>query len=239
MNAQLQRGFSLVELSLVLVVIGVLAGSAVIPLTSVIRQSHYRQTDAQLAIIREAMHGYLVSHGKLPCPLDNDLINPAKTDATASCQRSLGGVPAAALGIMGERSATGAVLDSWGNPIQYAVSLSDNKTMGQVGVPDWLTTGEPANVGVEHLDAGLSLCRVAAANRCSRVDLIADQIVWVVYSTGESQSATGIQVENQDSDSVFAVTAYSSNVDSPFDDQLVWASRSELVYWLLRANWLP
>jgi len=239
MNAAAQRGFSLVELSIVLVIIGALAGTAVIPLTTSIRQTHYKQTNRQLQSIREAMHGYLVSNGKLPCPVDITSDNAVAADIPNPCILPAGGVPAAELGVMGERAANGALLDRWGRPIQYAVSMTDNKELGTSGFPDWLSAGEPGTVGAEKLLADLQLCRKAVSSGCVRKDLIADQIVWVIYSLGEGNDKNGIQAENQDEDTVFAVSAYSINVDQPFDDQVIWASRSELVYWLLRANWLP
>jgi len=61
----------------------------------------------------------------------------------------------------------------------------------------------------------------------------------VVYSRGESDAPSGLEAENADNDSVFVVSGYSSNQQQAFDDQVIWASRSELVYWLLKANWLP
>jgi len=234
-----ERGFSLVELSIVLVIVGTLAGSAVIPLGSAIRQSHYRQTERQLQSIRMAMHGYLASNGKLPCPVGLNPNNKLGSSESGPCTHSSGGVPAIELGIMGERSTNGELLDRWGRSIRYAVSLADNKSSGTPGYPDWLTTGEAGAVGAENLNADLALCREATNTKCAQRDLIANQIVWVIYSLGEHDGRNGIQIENQDNDNVFAVSAYSSHADQPFDDQIIWASRSELVYWLLKANWLP
>lgn len=239
MSTDSQHGFSLVELSIVLVIVGTLAGSVVIPLSSSIRQSHYKQTNSQLNSIRDAMHGYLASTGKLPCPVDIESDVSVNIDETSICTRSAGGVPAVAIGVMGERAANGALLDRWGRPIYYAVSMTDNDTFGTSNSPDWLTIGEPAIVGAENLSADLQLCRHTATKACARRNLVADQIVWVIYSLGESDDSKGLQGENQDNDTVFTVSAYSMNAESPFDDQIIWASRSELVYWLLKANWLP
>lgn len=239
MNSVSQNGFSLVELSIVLIIIGTLAGSAVMPLSSSIRQSHYKQTNAQLESIRQAMHGYLASTGRLPCPVDIESGTAVNSDEPRVCSRAAGGVPAAALGVMGERAVNGALLDRWGRPIYYAVSMSDSDKFGTPGYPDWLSVGELGAVGAENLSADLQLCKNTANNTCARKDLVANQIVWVIYSLGERSGRKGVEGENQDNDKVFTVSSYSINPDRPFDDQIIWASRSELIYWLLKSNWLP
>lgn len=258
-----QNGFSLVEMSIVLLIMGVLSSSVVIPLVSTMKQARIKQTAAQLANIRQAMHGYLVSVGRLPCPVkttglmnkpafsqaDNNVVNKvleSVSDAAAEqhnrlqvCDVQHGGVPAAVLGVMGEQSVNGALLDAWGRPYHYSVSWSDHQALGRPGSPDWLSVGEPAAVGISNLEGELVLCRSVASSSCLAKDVIANQIVWVIVSEGLIQGDVGLQSENTDMDKVFVQSAFSSNHQQPFDDQLIWASRSELVYWLLRANWLP
>lgn len=232
----LSNGFSLVELSIVLVIVGVLASAAVAPLSGSIRQARFKQTQIQLETIREALHGYLISSGRLPCPLD---ASSELLPSNDQCSTSHGALPGAILGVMGQRSATGALLDPWGKEYVYAVSMNDHESSGTQSRPDWLTVGEPVAVGASQLGADLSLCRKQSSGNCPAKDLIASDIVWVVFSKGESDGSTGAELENQDSDTVFAVSAYSSNKEQPFNDQFAWASRSELIYWLLKAEWLP
>lgn len=234
-----EQGFSLVELSIVLLVIGMLSSSVVIPLVSSMKQARVKQTTAQLSHIRQAMHGYLASAGRLPCPINIDRRAFEQHDIDQPCAVAHGALPAAPLGVMGEQSATGALLDPWGRPYHYSVSLTDHQEFGQVGVPDWLSMGEPAAVGASNLEAAMELCRVVSSKSCSARNLIANQIVWVIFSEGQMNEGLGLQSENRDRDNVFVHSAYSSNPNQPFDDQLIWASRSELVYWLLKANWLP
>jgi len=234
-----EHGFSLVELSIVLIIIGLLVGTAAVPLSSSINQSRYKYTTAQLENIREAMHGYLISTGKLPCPVSIDFSEQVGLVSDGICATQHGAVPATTLGVMGERSANGALLDVWGRAYRYSVSLSDHAQLGVSGEPDWLTIGEPAAVGAQNMFAELQLCRTTAANDCANKDLIANQIAWVVYSTGANDGVEALEAENVDNDHVFAVSGYSSSEEHPFDDQIIWASRSELVYWLLKASWLP
>jgi len=234
-----QQGFSLVELSIVLVIIGLLVGTAVAPLSSSIKQARYKRTDAQLTNIREALLGYLISTGRLPCPIPLSENQSGVDSSSIVCSMQYGALPASTLGLLGERSEQGALLDAWGHEYLYSVTQADHDEHGTVGSPDWLTVGELAAEGTENLFAELQLCRALADNNCSQKNLIANQIVWVVYSRGESDAAQGLETENADKDTVFAISGYSSNKEQAFDDQVIWASRSELVYWLLKANWLP
>ncbi len=233
------HGFSLVELSIVLVIVGLLTSAAVVPLSSTYRHARYKQSQLQLQSIREAMHGYLVTTGRLPCPLANTTTHSGNSLQGEYCRVEQGGLPAVELGLMGERSKAGALLDAWGREFHYAVSLADHDTRGSANTPDWLTTGEPATVGAGQLVADLQLCHTNVSAACPQRALIADQIVWVILSYGESNSGTGTETENQDNDRVYVHSPFSTNAEQPFDDQIIWASRSELVYWLLKANWLP
>jgi len=234
-----QRGFSLVELSIVLIIVGLLVGTAATPISSSIKQARFKRTVAQLNNIHEVLTGHLIATGRLPCPLRFNAVQPDDATTTSPCLTQHGALPATALGLVGARSPGGGLLDEWGREYLYAVSLADHQQLGELKAPDWLTTGEPAAIGAENLSADLQLCRSVAANNCAAKNLIANQIVWVVHSRGENDNADGLESENADNDKVFTISGYSSNQQQPFDDQLIWASRSELVYWLLKANWLP
>ena len=231
--------FSLIEISIVLIIVGLLAGAAVAPLGHSVQQARYRQAQHQLQAIRVALHGYLVSAGHLPCPLASGETDSAKQSPDQLCNTRQGGLPAVSLGLLGVRSATGSLLDPWGREYQYAVSLSDHPSRGRVNVPDWINAGELASVGAEALSADLQLCVRSVNGLCPQNALVATQIVWLVFSHGETHATAGVENENNDRDAVFAHSPYSIKQNNRFDDQMVWASRSELVFWLLKANWLP
>ena len=250
------HGFSLVELSIVLIVIGLLTSAAIEPLQAMVDRHRVQGTQRALEAAREALIGHIVATGVLPCPvarrggsLEEGIVWSTGTSATATvgtslnasaqrpCETSAGALPAVALGVAGATDTQGSPVDGWGNSLYYAVSLADHASLGEPGLPDWTSPGEVGRVGVANLEADLSLCSVLAAARCPRRALRSDQIVAVVWSTGEDVSQHGIQGENQDGDKVFAVGEFSQVESTAYDDQLLWLSRSELSYWLLRANW--
>jgi prepilin-type N-terminal cleavage/methylation domain-containing protein len=237
---QHQKGFSLVEIAIVLIILGVLTRGAIGPLAGMIEQSSRNQTELTLERVRKALIGHVIATGSLPCPqpLNSDVASLASDDSTA-CRRSFGAVPGNAIGVMGEMNADGLLVDAWGRPLHYVVSLANHVTHGNPELPDWTTPGEPAAVGIASLTAGLGLCAVMAAGDCPRRQQRAGQVVVLVYSLGADASVAGDQGENQDDDAVFVTQPVSRVAGQEFDDQLIWISRSELHYWLLRAAWLP
>src|SRR5688572_18807822 len=63
-----QRGFTLIELAVVVVVIALLLGSLLYPLNTQVEQRNVAQTQRVLEETREALIGYAMIHGRLPRP---------------------------------------------------------------------------------------------------------------------------------------------------------------------------
>jgi len=242
MKQHLQSGFSLIEMSIVLIIVGALAGSLVTPMRDSIMHAKRRSAQEQLIVLREAMHGYLIAHGHLPCPVSLSEVNAdlaAQKTNNASCAFFHGGFPAVELGVLGERSEQGLLLDPWGNPIRYALTGIDHDLLGRTGIADWADPHELADIGAGNIAADLELCRESSIAECPNKHLIASDIVWVVYSTGMHSNPSAAEKENQDDDKQFTLRSFSINDEHAFDDHIIWASRSELIYWLLKANHLP
>ncbi|MDR1423040.1 MAG: prepilin-type N-terminal cleavage/methylation domain-containing protein [Azoarcus sp.] len=62
------RGFSLIELALVLAILGLLSSALVAPLAARIEASQRREADAMLDDIANALVGFALLHRRLPCP---------------------------------------------------------------------------------------------------------------------------------------------------------------------------
>ncbi len=122
-------GFSLLEMAIVLLIIAILATAVGIPLASQLDQQRTADTQKQLEAIKEAIYGFAIANGRLPCPaIDGDNYGAASSNGSESpaggpCTVKLGYVPAATLGISNIDS-TGLALDAWGssaNRILYGV----------------------------------------------------------------------------------------------------------------------
>ena len=61
------RGFTLVELALVIGIIGFLLGALLVPLATQVQQRNRRETEKHLESIKEAMYAFAIVEGRLPC----------------------------------------------------------------------------------------------------------------------------------------------------------------------------
>ena len=62
------RGFTLVEIAVALFIVTLVLGSILVPLTSQVEQRQISDTRKTLEEIKEALMGFAVANGYLPCP---------------------------------------------------------------------------------------------------------------------------------------------------------------------------
>lgn len=85
-------GFTLMELTVVLVIVGLLLGGLLVPLSAQRDVEFVKATDKSLADIREALIGFAVINGRLPCPADKTIasgVTGAGVEATAGSGTTL------------------------------------------------------------------------------------------------------------------------------------------------------
>ena len=118
------RGFSLVEMALVLLIVGLLA-AVFLPATNVmLDNSRRKETRAKLEALEQAMVRFVLANRRLPCPADGDLppgnanqgLELAAGGACTALALTNGVVPWRSLGI----SQTDA-MDAWNTMISYRV----------------------------------------------------------------------------------------------------------------------
>ena len=244
------NGFTLVEMALVLLILGVLTRAAITPLVAAQEHRHTRSTAHQLEMIRESVIAYVVAYGALPCPVStvnrlasepSSLNNYRKStrEDSSECVDERGGVPAKVLGLSGTIDDNGALTDAWNRPYLYAVSLANHAVRGNQSQADWTHAGEAAQVGVSNLSADIVICMNMQSSDCRARDVRANQVAFMVLSHGRNSTAAGAQKENLDDDQVFLLQPESQLDSNYFDDQLVWATAADIMYWMLRMGWLP
>lgn len=207
------RGFSLVELAVVLAMVALLTGGLLWPLAAQREQQQLNQTRHTLEDIRNALLGHAVLYGYLPCPgTVSDPANSSYGIAPASCNSAPaaeGRLPWKTLGV--------AETDSWGNYWCYRVDRNF------AGSAITLNT----NFSVDALSV-----RDSAANSLTTTT---ERPVALVYSAGRNMQADGHNASFESSNGI-----YQSDDASPgFDDQLIWLSRPQLYERLLAAERLP
>lgn len=226
MNSPRLNGFTLVELAVVLAIFGLLLGIMVIPLGTQVDQQRYAEAQRQLNAVHEALLGFAIANGRLPCPADGTLASGAALAGTenkpgVACAAAEGVLPWATLGV--------PELDPWGLRLTYRVAtgFADDPGLGMQA--SFLIT-----------DAGNIVVTNGAVN-------IATGLPAVVVSHGKNglgafrpdgtqvPNAAGNELENANSNVSFV-----SQLPAPnFDDLVVWVSPNVLKTRLVAANRLP
>lgn len=249
-------GFSLLELAIVLLVMGLLLGGLVMPLTARVEQQRIDGTTRQLEDARAALAGYAIANDALPCPATPGSNGRASTTATG-CTTRHGFLPAVTLGLPGARNEDQLLLDAWGNPIRYSVTASDADGDGNW---DFLRPGEMRNVTVATLAPDLRVCTTQAGSSptacASNATTVVATAPAVLLSMGKDFATGGSAEELENvgatlgggpsgraypvaSDTVFVSRAPSEAAGGEFDDLVTWVSPSAFYGQLVAAGRLP
>lgn len=121
------RGFTLIELAVVIVIVALVLGALLVPLATQIQTRQVKETRDRLADIKEALLGFAVTQGRLPCPdTDRDGVENACTGAGSITDVVEGFLPWQDLGV--------PPTDTWDHIFRYAVTREFAET-AQPGVP--------------------------------------------------------------------------------------------------------
>ncbi len=259
------RGFTLIELAIALFIITLVLGSLLVPLTTQVTQRKTSDTQKTLEDIREALLGFAVSNGRLPCPasatsngVESFVVGGSAADG--NCSNFFDGfVPAVTLGFT-PIDAQGYALDGWGlvqNRIRYAVS---NQTV-TVTNPDGTTTPvtnpftkvngmRTATISVIAAAPLLYVCRTGTGitTTCAANTTLTSNAPAVIWSVGANAATTGgasvDEAQNPNpnggsADKFFVYHPPSSVPGSEFDDIVTWLSANVLFSRMVSAGQLP
>lgn len=203
-------GFTLVEMAVVLVIVGLLLGGLLVPLSTQMENDRRKETAATLEAIREALIGYAVINGRLPCP---DTSGDGQEDGCGSgaAQVHVSGLPYGLLGV--------ARTDAWGNGWRYAVNGAFT------GAFDRTTTG-----------SGAGILQVTTVNGCAGT-VLANNVPALVVSNAKTTHNSILELENRNPDGCFVDAGYTLTVNG-FDDLLVWIAPGALINRMVAAGTL-
>ena len=219
-----QRGFTLIELAIVMFIVSLLIGGMLLPLSAQQDIRNNGDTNKTLAEIRDALIGYAASHsatdGKpyLPCPDTND---DGVEDRTGNaCTSQEGRIPWVDLGL--------GSADSWNNRYRYRVTPAfSNSATGFI-----LTSTGALRVCTD------STCAANVAAAVPAVILSQGKNgAGAFNATGGTNTAStdANELENSDGDNDFA----SKTPDPNYDDLVIWVSPSILHNRMITAGRLP
>jgi prepilin-type N-terminal cleavage/methylation domain-containing protein len=226
---RLQSGFTLVEMAIVLTIVAILLAGLLPTISSQIEQSRRNDTRKQLEEIQQALIGYAIMNGRLPCPTttaDPANVNYGVADAVCTANAvSEGYLPWKTLGVT-ETDAWGSKRTSsaspWTGYWRYRVDRNFSSA-----TPFSLTTGFGACPGAD--------CLSVLDNAGNSLTSTTERPVAIVYSTGQNVTADG---QNATFEPINGV--YQNDVPGPtFDDILIWISRPQLFNRMVAAGKLP
>lgn len=183
------KGFSLVELAVVMLIVSLLLAGALIPFSTQIDLRNAVDTQRTMDSIKDAIIGYAQANGRLPCPADGTIAAGAANAGTEQfasnqCTTTAGVVPWAKLGV--------PEVDGWGRRFSYQVvqQFADANSLGTWNTPGQSPTCTP--VPVPGAPASFALCTlgnltVNTRNESTHVAVaIGTQLPAVIISHGKN-----------------------------------------------------
>lgn len=260
-----QRGFTLVEMAVVLAIVGFLLLMGMYTLSAQSEQRAREDTQRVLEQAREALLGYAVANGRLPCPASSTS-SGLESDSPAgsgTCTDAYDGfLPAVTIGFQPVDS-DGFALDAWNNRIRYAVAQNINNCVGTSTTPHFTSKTNLKQNGMSCQPSSIDLlvCKstqttpAPSAGSCGPTSNIVTNngtIVALIFSPGKNYPLASTpalalaagkndEAANLDNNSVFI-----SHTPNPpgasggeFDDMMVWISVGQFYGRLATAGVLP
>jgi len=224
MTMRARNGFTLVEMAIVLVIVGLLLGGMMVPLSAQMDQRKISETQKALEGINNALIGFAVMNGRLPCPsTTTDPANALYGDEDATCDNTTNGyLPWKALGVA-ETDAWGIVKTATASPWKGYWRYRVDPGFASSATPFTLTTTPDSTLNlIVKNTAGASLTTTT------------NPPLAIVFSTGKNLTADG-----QNATFLTANAVYQSDVPNPgFDDITVWLTAPTLFNRMVAAGQL-
>lgn len=229
-----QHGFSLVEIAIVLVIVGLMVGGLLTPLSMQLEQRKAADTQRALDEAREALIGFAVRYGYLPCPAVSAADGQEdRSGNRCTGERREGYLPWATLGL--------PRLDAWNHLYRYSVTPAfadsadrfklvtarDITVYTRDGLGNLAAATAPADIPAVILSHGKN--GYGATSDAGR--LLANNS----RSNEDEQNNTGADIS-------FMARNASANRALPggeFDDMVVWVSPNILFNRMVAAQVLP
>jgi prepilin-type N-terminal cleavage/methylation domain-containing protein len=225
-----QAGFTLVELAVVLVIVGLLIGGVLLPLGQRVETNRIKETQARLDAVKQALIGFAIQHGRLPCPAAPNIATGA---TNAGVERATCTTAATSWGVVPWQTLGVEETDAWGRRFGYRV------------------TPAYASAAPTFTLATAGTLYVLPASTTPLSGALAAQVPAVIVSFGKNgrggYTSSGTQVptggagaDEQDNFNGAANDNFVSHVESSnFDDDVVWLPTSVLMYNMVQAGRLP
>lgn len=228
-------GFTLIECAIGMLLVTLFLSALLPPLTAQVEQRQISETQTALTQISDALTGFAVANGYLPCPDRNagpganDGIEDLNVGAT-NCAVAEGNIPWATLGIQGT--------DNWGNYFRYRATAAFTDRAN----PFRLTSTGNISVQCQATSCGSQMIYTTSApaivlshgrNGYGAINALT--------RTANPAPAGADEQANSDGNSAYVSRPLSANgaTAGEFDDQIAWLSTPVLLNKMITAQKLP
>jgi len=183
-----QRGFTLIEMAMVFVLVGLMVGGGLFALAPVIDKARTNQTNTTLDQVENALELFAIRYSRLPCPADGSLASnsqnygieqPAGGATTCTITGANAVIPWRTLGIDESYS-----IDAWATRLSYWPS-------GSITGSTTLTTGTPLTHSGSTFPTSsgtfMTVVDVVSLQSITPNTTTGDQAAYVLVSHGKSR----------------------------------------------------
>lgn len=226
-------GFSLVELTIVLVIVALLSSGLMFGLSAQRDAAANQDVQRQLDNAKEALLGFAITNGRLPCPANPALASSSAGAGLESCATQSTGhgvLPWATLGL--------PETDPWGQRITYFASTKFTAIVVAGALCSFAM-----DTGVAPNNAGTANVKLTSASGSN----IASDLAAVIlshgaqgvggYTTNGTKIAGAVGDEDENADADLTFIAHTPTTD--FNDQLAWITPTQLKSRMVAVGKLP
>lgn len=214
-----QRGFTLLEMTIVILIIGLLIGMAAPVLNDMANRSRNEATVGHLDLIEAAMAVFAQRNGRLPCPGAPDASTVGNERATcATAATAVGIVPFRTLGLSEDLAR-----DGYRNMITYVVApqyAATSDAASFCGVLNASLTVNDAD-GVPVTDEMVAFALVSHGENGAGAYVLSG-MTQIDLTSGSGVSPSAFENENADLDAILVLTGDIAEgaTNGPYDDSL-------------------
>jgi prepilin-type N-terminal cleavage/methylation domain-containing protein len=226
-----QRGFTLAELAIVMLIIALILGGILIPLGTQVQSKRIADTQKTIEEIKEALIGFAVINKRLPGPA---------ISATNGIEKGACAVPVTCTGFIPWTTLGVNKFDAWGKMIRYSVtpSFTSSSTTFTITTAGDKTVRTRDSAGAL-VDQAINVPVVLISSGAKNTGYLETGTLLPDSSTTNLDEETNTAVSSQTTFISRIATDVTSTGGGEFDDIVTWIPTTILINRMVTAGQLP